>query len=275
MNPFRNYHQNQSDTSTSSWNHNQHLGVNKLSKPIRKSSLPPPSVPSFQPDTRPVVNPQPHVYNVSKSDFRDIVQKLTGTPSRDPNPPVLPQAPALPSHQRPQTPLLPSHERPYNQPSERLQKIRPPPLSSMQNLSQTQNFPSPLTAYMQFLESSLLDTSRNVPSQSGLLPSPVGKTLEASVVASSPPTQFLSPAFLQSPSTFANLISPIGFYPNPLTRNPGLSPGMLRPVPGFSQSLLTSPALPLSPGFLFPNSPQGLLSPSNFFPMQSLIWRNG
>ncbi|KAJ4778004.1 VQ motif-containing protein [Rhynchospora pubera] len=274
MNPSRNHHQNQPDTS--SWNHNQHLGINKLSKPIRKSSLPPPPpVPSFQPDTRPVVNPQPHVYNVSKSDFRDIVQQLTGTPSRDPNPSALPQAPVLPSHQRPQASLLPSHQRPNNQPSERLQKIRPPPLSSMQNPSQIQNLPSPLTSYMQFLESSLLDTSRHVSAQSRLLPSPVGKTQEASVVASSPPTQFPSPAFLQSPTAFANLISPIGFqYPNPLTRNPGLSPGILRPMPGFSQSPIPSPALPLSPGFLFPNSPQGLLSPSNSFPIQSPIWRH-
>ncbi|KAJ0790719.1 putative VQ motif-containing protein/14 [Helianthus annuus] len=55
---------------------------------------------------------QPPVYNVSKSDFRDVVQKLTGSPAHErlinPIPPVKPQ-------------------------SSRLQKIRPPPLQNLVN----------------------------------------------------------------------------------------------------------------------------------------------
>lgn len=56
---------------------------------------------------------QPPVYNVSKSDFRDVVQKLTGSPAHErvavnPTPPVKPQ-------------------------SSRLQRIRPPPLEHVGN----------------------------------------------------------------------------------------------------------------------------------------------
>ncbi|KAI3685983.1 hypothetical protein L1987_79652 [Smallanthus sonchifolius] len=62
-------------------------------------------------------NPQQHqppVYNVSKNDFRDVVQKLTGSPAHErvanpvPVPPVKPQ-------------------------SSRLQRIRPPPLEHIGN----------------------------------------------------------------------------------------------------------------------------------------------
>ncbi|XP_076902557.1 VQ motif-containing protein 9-like [Bidens hawaiensis] len=51
---------------------------------------------------------QPPVYNVSKSDFRDVVQKLTGSPA----------------HERLPPPVMP----PVRPQSSRLQKIRPPPL---------------------------------------------------------------------------------------------------------------------------------------------------
>lgn len=271
-------------------NHNQHLGVNKLSKPIRKSPLPPPS---FQPATRPA-QPQPQVYNISKNDFRDIVQQLTGTPSRDPIPSY---PPPPPTNQHP--PPRPPHQRPQSQPSQRLQKIRPPPLTPIarppppppyQNPNPNPNptFPSPVTAYMRYLESSLLDTSRHPSQQGGLLPYPVGPPPQGPMMGAPPMPQFPSPrmppspAFIQSPSAFLNLVSPKSpypllsppgsQYPTPLSPNFALSPGILGPAPGHSQ--FPSPG-PLSPGFFFPSSPSGLLSPSAFFPIQSPRWRNG
>ncbi|KAJ7943819.1 VQ motif-containing protein [Quillaja saponaria] len=82
-----------------------HLGVNKLGKNIRKSPLHQPNFGNNA--TR--QQPQPQVYNISKNEFRDIVQQLTGSPSQDPLP-------------------RPPHNPPKPQ-SMRLQKIRPPPLT--------------------------------------------------------------------------------------------------------------------------------------------------
>ncbi|CAM9001690.1 unnamed protein product [Rhodiola kirilowii] len=84
----------------------EHLGVNKIGKNIRKSPLHQPSytgsngggnndnsqsinsaasvAPGGAGAQRP--QPQPQVYNVSKNDFRNIVQQLTGSPARDPLP---------------------------------------------------------------------------------------------------------------------------------------------------------------------------------------------
>ncbi|KAL8215558.1 hypothetical protein R6Q57_022395 [Mikania cordata] len=55
---------------------------------------------------------QPPVYNVSKSDFRDVVQKLTGSPA----------------HEKPTNFVSPVKPQ-----SSRLQKIRPPPLEHIGN----------------------------------------------------------------------------------------------------------------------------------------------
>ncbi|KAF5735067.1 putative LRX2 [Tripterygium wilfordii] len=90
---------------TSKNRQSDHLGVNKIGKNIRKS-------PIHQPNFANNVNrqqPQPQVYNISKNDFRSIVQQLTGSPSQEP----LPRPPQ--NSPKPQ--------------SMRLQKIRPPPLT--------------------------------------------------------------------------------------------------------------------------------------------------
>ncbi|KAJ3690286.1 hypothetical protein LUZ61_019450 [Rhynchospora tenuis] len=289
MDPSRNNHQHHHHPNS---NHNPHLGVSKLSKPIRKSPLPPPP---FQPATRPAQS-QPQVYNISKNDFRDIVQQLTGTPSRDPIPSHPPPPPT-----NPHPPPRPPYQRPQSQPSQRLQKIRPPPLTPIarpapppppyQNPNPNPTFPSPVTAYMRYLESSLLETSRHPQAQGGLLPSPVGPPPQPPVMPGPPPMHMPpfpsprgmpSPYPLQSPSAFLNLVSPKSpypllsppghHYPAPLSPGLALSPGILGPAPG--PPPFPSPG-PLSPGFFFPNSPSGLLSPSTFFPIQSPRWRNG
>ncbi|XP_050376538.1 VQ motif-containing protein 9 [Argentina anserina] len=91
----------------------------KISKPVtRKPNFdpPPPVVPAPNPQNAPLSQPpnqhQPPVYNINKNDFRDVVQKLTGSPAhadRFATPP-------------------PIH--PPKTQSSRLQRIRPPPLAT-------------------------------------------------------------------------------------------------------------------------------------------------
>ncbi|GAA0144234.1 hypothetical protein LIER_04733 [Lithospermum erythrorhizon] len=83
------------------------LGVNRMGKNIKKSPLHQPSFANTA-----AQQTQPQVYNINKNDFRSIVQQLTGSPSYEP-----PQA------RPPMNPPRP--------PSNRLQRIRPPPLMSI------------------------------------------------------------------------------------------------------------------------------------------------
>ncbi|MED6113580.1 hypothetical protein PIB30_072202 [Stylosanthes scabra] len=99
------------------------LGVNKMGKNIRKSPLHQTNFgnnggSSSSAAAAAVISiasrpshPQPQVYNISKNDFRDVVQQLTGSPSlHNATPPRPPQNSSKPQ-------------------SMRLQKIRPPPLT--------------------------------------------------------------------------------------------------------------------------------------------------
>ncbi|KAG6500133.1 hypothetical protein ZIOFF_039947 [Zingiber officinale] len=212
------------------------LGINKQSKQIRKPSPPPP--------------PQ-QIYNISKNDFRAVVQQLTGSPSRD--------------HLRPQPPPRP---RP---PSSRLLKIRPPPLSPIAppphpnpNLRAPAWASSPVSAYMRYLESTLLgpaSSSRHRPPPPFPSPPPLA-LLSPRLIMS--PNSFLSP----SPSGYLNLLSPRSPYPL-------ISPGFQYPPPPVFSPLPHPETLgagtgghglpaPPSPGFFF--FPQ---SPSAFLPSRS------
>nr|XP_043607449.1 VQ motif-containing protein 9 [Erigeron canadensis] len=98
--PLNHHHQNNNQV--------QHLPL-ILDQETRNESQPS----DFNLHQNPQQQHQPPVYNVSKSDFRDVVQKLTGSPA---------------------------HERPVQQPvqpvkpqSSRLQRIRPPPLEQIGN----------------------------------------------------------------------------------------------------------------------------------------------
>ncbi|XP_062201237.1 protein HAIKU1-like [Phragmites australis] len=278
---------NSSSSSTSAASQNPHLGVNKLGRSIRKATPPPPPQP--QPAARP---PQPQVYNISKNQFRDIVQHLTaGTPSPSPLPPQYHQP-----HRPPQSQPKP--------PSMRLQRIRPPPIATpvarppppvhphhaVPNPSHNnpvfhrppppqpqQHMPapapgpawadSPVSAYMRILENSLFSAT------------PPGAAA-AAAAGQPPPPPVPSPGILPSPSGFLNLLSPMPRSPYPL-----LSPGfqhpppftpnfpVLSPLPG-TGILGPGPMPPLSPGLWFPQSPSGLLSPSGFLPILSPRWRD-
>jgi len=94
----------------------QNLGINKfhsgkISKVVKRNVIP--------------AAPKQHtpVYTIDKNDFRNVVQKLTGSPasaSPPPPPPPPPQQAEVPSN--PVQPTSPKGSNP------RLQKIRPPPL---------------------------------------------------------------------------------------------------------------------------------------------------
>ncbi|KAJ6714831.1 PROTEIN HAIKU1 [Salix viminalis] len=99
-----------------------HLGVNKIGKNIKKSPFHQPNF-ANNPNRQ---QPQPQVYNISKNDFRNIVQQLTGSPSQEPLP-------------------RPPHNPPKPQ-SMRLQKIRPPPLTPINRPHIPPPFPAPAMA---------------------------------------------------------------------------------------------------------------------------------
>ncbi|KAL6176900.1 hypothetical protein ACLB2K_053532 [Fragaria x ananassa] len=118
-----------STENTTSSNRDQYLKhlnklSHKISKPVtRKPNFDPPPVPPPNPQNAPLQQlqssasqpnqHQPPVYNINKNDFRDVVQKLTGSPAHTDRfatpPPIHP---------------------PKTQ-SSRLQRIRPPPLAQL------------------------------------------------------------------------------------------------------------------------------------------------
>nr|XP_029123239.1 protein HAIKU1 [Elaeis guineensis] len=239
-------------------NHSQHLGVNKLGKNIRKSPL---HQPSFAANAKPQYPqqqappaPQPQVYNISKKDFRSIVQQLTGTPSRDP--------PAG------------SNPAPLQNPNNPAFFPRPFPSASGAGPAWAD---SPVTAYMRYLESS--DTPRQPQPQPppfpspGLLPSPPFPAFPSPRANAPPPllpspgSQFVAP----SPTAFLNMLSPKSPYP---LLSPGFQyPPLLTPNFAFSPMgqagiLGPGPQPPPSPGLFFPQSPSG------FLPILSPRWRD-
>ncbi|XP_044478446.1 VQ motif-containing protein 9-like [Mangifera indica] len=83
--------------------------TNAIADPIIKKPTP-----TFDPNQNQNPQHQPPVYNINKNDFRDVVQKLTGSPA----------------HDRFSTPPPIQQPKP---PSSRLQRIRPPPLAHVSN----------------------------------------------------------------------------------------------------------------------------------------------
>ncbi|KAK9927953.1 hypothetical protein M0R45_025112 [Rubus argutus] len=304
------------DNSTN--RHTDHLGVNKMGKNIRKSPL---HQPNFGNSAANAPNaarqpPQPQVYNISKNDFRNIVQQLTGSPSQDPLPRP-PQGPPKPQSMRLQKirppPLTPINNRPVMPPAVPLPPpapynngfVRPPHFGQPSPTPMPPFTPgdpmwpntaeSPISAYMRYLQTSMLDPTprgnqpqpqQQGPGQvQGQSPS-TGLLAHPSMPAQPPPrmngpvpnlpsTQGSGPPLLPSPTSQFLLPSPTGYnyllsprspYPlfSPGTQFPPLSPNFQ-----FSQSgiLGPGPQAPPSPGILFP------LSPSGFFPISSPRWR--
>ncbi|XP_027347435.1 protein HAIKU1-like [Abrus precatorius] len=267
--------------------HNDNLGVNKVGKNIRKSPL---HQPNYGNNANNGVarqqQPQPQVYNISKNEFRDIVQQLTGSPSQDPQskPPhnnsPKPQSmrlqkirpPPLP-HVRPPLPVPYSNNNNNNTMPARPNQFAQPPHNPLQKGDMTWGniAESPISAYMRYLEHSIIDPgsrgnqAQPHPPSSTLPPYPVfpSPRLNGPVVPSNgtniPLATFPSPPILPSPTSQFLLPSP-----NCYTNFPLLSPGIQFPSP-FTPNLGNGPQPPLSPG-LFP------LSPSAFFPITSPRW---
>ncbi|KAK4797408.1 hypothetical protein SAY86_029734 [Trapa natans] len=165
----------------------QHLGLNKLSHRISKQptstlTWPEPAVDhQHQNHLLPSNLHQPPVYNINKNDFREVVQKLTGSPAHErissssPAPPTQPQKP----------------------PTSRLQRIRPPPLP----LPNSTALASLLQPPAQPTSSSIGDTSASIGVAGGFNPigqaatapfSPLPPLPSVHVAAESPVSAYLS-----------------------------------------------------------------------------------
>ncbi|BAT81871.1 hypothetical protein LR48_Vigan07g196100 [Vigna angularis] len=138
-------HKNYESSSISSTSmRDQYLKqLNKLSHNISKPNVKKPTFDSL-PDS------QPQVYNISKNDFRDMVQKLTGSPGHSHQPKPLatsrlhrlrpPPLPQVLSHRPPPHPVAAAPPSPL------------PPFPSV-------HAESPVSAYMQFLRNSMPSSS--------------------------------------------------------------------------------------------------------------------
>ncbi|CAK9149053.1 unnamed protein product [Ilex paraguariensis] len=220
---------------------------------------------------------QPPVYNINKSDFRDVVQKLTGSPA----------------HERFSTP---PPIQPPKPPSSRLQRIRPPPLAQFSNrpppmlisaalppnpnnptyaatnvnftssqrpiqpLSPLPPFPSvhaaaesPISAYMRFLQSSISAVDSDPKRYSGLLPlAPLASPRWNNLAQTQPPQyrqQNIPPSITSAPMALPQFpmppSSPLPFGCLPSPRSP--YPLLFSPTGQFGfQQLPLSPTLPVT-----------------------------
>ncbi|KAH7567722.1 hypothetical protein JRO89_XS07G0131500 [Xanthoceras sorbifolium] len=234
---------------------------------------PPQSQQNLQP---PPPQHQPPVYNINKNDFRDVVQKLTGSPA----------------HERFSTPP-PIHQ--PKPPSSRLQRIRPPPLAQVSNrppsmlscanppipppntttnnnnsfiqrpaapLSPLPPFPSvhaaaesPVSAYMRYLQNSIPTSDPNSkPQFSGFSPlAPLVSPRWSNLNATSQQQQEMipppgsQPQMTQSQQQFQLPSSPLPFgcLNSPRSSYPLLSPSMLFSPSSGQLNFPLSPTVPV------------------------------
>ncbi|XP_019153123.1 PREDICTED: VQ motif-containing protein 9-like isoform X2 [Ipomoea nil] len=252
----------------------------KISKPVRR----PPVYENQSLLSSQIVNDvqQPPVYNINKSDFRDVVQKLTGSPA----------------HERMATPP-PIHQ--PKPPSSRLQRIRPPPLAQIGNrppqLMNVVGGPplQPLPTNQMLGGGGFIGDQRHVQAQP---PSPLPPFPAVHGAAESPISAYMrflrgsiSGAAIDSdPKRFSTALSPLAPLdsprwtgPAPAQPQPPLPPPQLQnipPQPSSAPPIPPFPALPSSPlpfGCLpsprssYPlHSPGLLLSPSSQLGFQQL-----
>ncbi|KAK1406741.1 hypothetical protein QVD17_38349 [Tagetes erecta] len=193
---------------------------------------------------------QPPVYNVSKSDFRDVVQKLTGSPA----------------HEKVQKP---SAGEPVKPQSSRLQRIRPPPLEHICNrpsaVSET------LFQKQHLMVSNKLGSDNNMSSDPSFRPAGgVGGNFfprqhHHQPLSPLPPLPTVHAAAESPISAYMRCIQSnvTGFTQPPVTQ---LQPSSSSPAPDFP-----APSSPLPFGCLPPMlSPRFPFSPTNQFGFQQL-----
>ncbi|CAA7014608.1 unnamed protein product [Microthlaspi erraticum] len=212
--------------------HHHHLGVNKMGKNIRKE-------PSNQQNQQ--QNPQPLVYNINKTDFRSIVQQLTGlgstssanpSQSTNPNPHKPPNSRLVKVRPAPLTQV----NRPPPQPPVQSDPIASAPVHSVNQFS-VNPAESPISAYMRYLIESSPAGNRSQPQNQNLVQPSTGlfpshQTGPSSMLFQSPASQFL-------------------MSPQPRSPFPLLSPNF---------RVFTESLPPPSPSF--------------FFPLFSPLWKN-
>ncbi|KAF1861491.1 hypothetical protein Lal_00025836 [Lupinus albus] len=263
---------------------NDSLGVNKMGKNIRKSPL---HQPNFS-NNAARQQPQPQVYNISKNDFRDIVQQLTGSPS----------------HHSQDHPPRPLNNQPKLQ-SMRLQKIRPPPLTPINRPHMPPQMPvytapppmpynnaiprppaqfgqpsptplqpltsgdlwantaeSPISAYMRYLQNSMNEPS---PWGNQVHPQPHPHQHPQPHPHQHPqphPHQYPQPHPQQHPQPHPQQ------HPQPHPHPQSQVPGNVQPQPP-SSALLPNPHMPAFPSPRF-NGPIPHMNANNHLPMPSL-----
>ncbi|KAE8677551.1 Protein HAIKU1 [Hibiscus syriacus] len=235
---------------------NDPLGVSKTGKNIKKSPLHQPNFASNGARQQ----PHPQVYNISKNDFRNIVQQLTGSPSRN-DPLPKPQGmrlqkirpPPLTPMNQPHIPAPhePAHynsslSRPgqYGQPSPGMLQPNIPGDAVWENTAE-----SPISAYMRYLQTSLID------------PSPLGNQVQGQSHAPPPSSGGVNgavPLMPDPPQQMNGPIQPMTNLPSPRMNGPALLPSPT------SQFLLPSPTGYMN--LLSPRSPFPLLSSGVQFP---------
>ncbi|XP_019421886.1 PREDICTED: protein HAIKU1-like isoform X2 [Lupinus angustifolius] len=223
---------------------NDSLGVNKMGKNIRKSPL---HQPNFS-NNAARQQPQPQVYNISKNDFRDIVQQLTGSPS----------------HHSQDHPPRPPNNPPKPQ-SMRLQKIRPPPLTPINR----PHMPPQMPVYTAPPPMPYNNAIPRLPAQFGQLsPNPLQPLTPGDLwanTAESPISAYMR--YLQNsmnePSPWGNQVHPQP-HPHPQSQ----VPGNVRPQPP-SSALLPNPPIPAFPSPRF-NGPIQRMNANNHLSMPNL-----
>ncbi|OIV93010.1 hypothetical protein TanjilG_20672 [Lupinus angustifolius] len=231
---------------------NDSLGVNKTGKNIRKSPL---HQPNFG-NNAAKQQPQPQVYNISKNDFRDIVQQLTGSPSH---------------HSQDHPPRPPNN--PHKPQSMRLQKIRPPPLTPINR----PHMPSQMPVYTAPPPIPYNNAIPRPPAQFGQpSPTPLQPLTPGDLWANtteSPISAYMR--YLQNsmnePSPWGNQVQPQPYphqHPQPHPHTQSQIPGNGQPQPP-SSALLPNPPMPVFPSPRY-NGPIPPMNASYHPPMPSL-----
>ncbi|GAV83261.1 VQ domain-containing protein [Cephalotus follicularis] len=246
----------------------------KISKPITKKHifdqnlehpLPVQSQPQHNNNQNLQPQQQPPVYNINKNDFRDVVQKLTGSPA----------------HERFSTPP-PIH--PPKPPSSRLQRIRPPPLAHLSNRPPPllncsppppppeQRIPQPPPTNPNFIQRSTttpLSPLPPFPTVHAAAESPVSaymRYLHDSIPTVDPNHKNQFTGFTPLSSSRWNNLTPPPPPPPPPQQYQQFAAPQQGTLPMPSQSQFQLPSSPLPFGCLnSPRSPYPLLSPSLLF----------
>lgn len=246
----------------------------KISKPVRRppvyenqSLLSSQIINDVAPPPPAAAPQQPPVYNINKSDFRDVVQKLTGSPA----------------HERMATPS-PIHQ--PKPPSSRLQRIRPPPLAQIGNrpppLMNVGGGPlpplQPLPTNQILGGGGFIGDQRHFSGVQAQPPSPLPPFPAVHGAAESPISAYMrflrgsvSGAAIDSdPKRFSSGLSPLAPLDSPRWTGPAPPPPQLQNIPP-QPSFPALPSSPLPFGCLpSPRSSYPLLSPSGQLGFQQL-----